>query len=134
MRIPVERIVDDEARCIVTFRIVAARSRNFARAATAHFFSATSLLSDGANLMFIDEQIRLALAREPDHAVVEVLNPSGDGLAVVQLYGDTNLFFTKEAQIERFLPGITRRRGFLAPAGGVKGRHIDIVADGRSRL
>src|SRR5271170_2938597 len=131
MRIPVERIVDPEARCIVPF-IVTGCSGKFARAAAAHFVSAPSLLGDGADLMFVDEQIRLALAREPDHAVVEVLNPAGDRLAIVQFHRYANLFFAEEAQVECFLPGITRRRRFLTPAGGVKGRHIDIVADGWS--
>src|SRR5271156_4866232 len=132
MRIPVGRIVDAEAPCIVAFRFVAGCNRKFARATAAHFISTAGLLGDGADLMFVDEQIRLALAREPDHAVVEVFDPAGYRLAIVQLHGDANLFFAEEAQVERFLAGITRRRRFLTPAGGVKGRHIDIVADGWS--
>jgi len=130
MRITVERIVDDEAPCIVALCFVAGYGGKFARTSAAHFLSAASLLGDGADLIFVDEQIRLALAREPDHAVVEVLDPAGDGLTIMQFDGYANLLFAEEAQIERFLAGITRRRRFLAPAGGVKGRHMDIVADG----
>src|SRR5271166_603082 len=124
-RIPVGQIVDRK-----TLSFVAGCSGRLTNAAAAHILTTASLLGDGADLILVNEQIWLTLAREADHAVVEVLDPARDGLAIVQLHGDANLFFAEEAQIERFLPGITRGGRFLTPAGGVKGRHIDIVADG----
>ena len=100
--------------------------------ATAHFLSTACILGDRANLMLVDEQIWLALARQADHAIVKVLDPAGDSLTIMQLHGDANLLFAEKAQIESLLTGFARRRRFLTPSGGVKRRHIDIVADERT--
>jgi hypothetical protein len=41
--------------------------------------------------MLVNEQIRLSLARQPQHGVVKVLNPATHGLAVAQLDLDDHL-------------------------------------------
>ena len=50
--------------------------------------SATSFfacLGDGLNLVFVDEEIRLAVASQTQHAVVEVFNPAPNGLTISNL-------------------------------------------------
>ena len=41
--------------------------------------------------MLVDKQIRLSLARQPQHCVVKIFNPSAHRLAVAQLNGDSYL-------------------------------------------
>ena len=66
--------------------------------------------SDGADLMLVDKEIRLALARETQHGVVKVLNPTTHRLSIAQLDLDDYLAVAEGAQVERFLSGFTRRR------------------------
>src|SRR5271165_5505659 len=108
--IPRRRIVNPK-----TLRIVIGCIGQLAHTPPPHFISATRMLGDGANLILIDEQVWLALACQPYHPIVEVLDPAGDSLAVMQLYRHSDLFFAKETQVEGLLTGFTWRRSFLAP-------------------
>ncbi len=72
--------------------------------------------ADGADLVLVDEEIGLALARQAQHGVVKVLDPAAHGFAVAQLDGDNHLAVAERAQVERFLAGFARRRRLGAAA------------------
>ena len=74
---------------------------------------AAATFGDGANLRLVDEEIRLALAGEAQHHVVEVFDPAADRLAVAQLDGDRDLAVAERFEVERFLPGFAGRRSFV---------------------
>src|ERR1700693_6309997 len=63
------------------------------------------LFGDGADLLFVDEEVRPALTREANHALVEVLNPPGDALPIAQFYCDGYLLFPEAPQVRSFLSG-----------------------------
>src|SRR5262245_39906711 len=65
---------------------------------------------DGADLMFVDKEIWVAVAGNAHHAVVEVFDPAVDDFAVAQLYLHTDLAVAERAQIEGFLASVARRR------------------------
>src|ERR1700731_4590117 len=59
--------------------------------------------------MLVNEQVRVSAAGNANHAVVEILDPAVDDLAIAQLNGDADLAIAERAKIERFLTGIARR-------------------------
>ena len=52
---------------------------------------------DGADLMLVDEEIRMAVARDAHHIVVEVLDPAIDHLAIAQLHLHADLAVAERA-------------------------------------
>src|SRR5580692_8087702 len=88
-----------------------------------------SMLRNGADLLLVNKQIRPALARQADHAVVEVFNPPRDALAIAQLHCHRHLLVREKAQIGSFLSGIAGRRRLAAPPRCVLTHHAAIVAD-----
>src|ERR1039458_6092795 len=87
-----------------------------------------AMLGDGANLILIDEEIRLAFTSQADHAVVEILDPAGDGFAVLQFHLNRDLAVAQRAEVERFLSSFARGWSFVPASGGLVGRHESIVA------
>ena len=71
------------------------------------------LFGDCADLLFINEKVWLAVARQANHAIVEILDPALHDFAVVQLDHDLHLALTQTAQIQRFLAGFSRRGRLL---------------------
>ena len=67
-------------------------------------------LRDCANLVLVNEEIRFAFASQPDHAIIEVLDPTADRLAVAQFDCNRNLLLAQKAQIEALLSGLAWRR------------------------
>ena len=53
---------------------------------------------------------------EPEHAVVEVLDPALDGLAVAQLDRNGHFAVAERLKVERFLTGFARRGRLRTPA------------------
>src|SRR6202044_1742482 len=86
-------------------------------------------LGDGANLMLVDKEVRLAFTRETGHAVVEVLDPSRNRLAVAELDTHGYLFLAQEAQVERLLSCLTQGGRFLPLARTAGSRHGAIVKE-----
>ena len=66
--------------------------------------------ADGPDLVLVDEEVGVSLARKPQHGVVEVFDPAANGLSVPQLDLDNHLTVAERAQIERLLAGVARRR------------------------
>ena len=73
---------------------------------------------DGANLVFVDEKVRVSHARKPQHCVVEVFDPAADGFAVAQFDGDGHLAIAEGAEIEGFLASFAGRRRLGAASRG----------------
>ena len=48
---------------------------------------------DVQDVVLEDEQIRVALARQAEHVLVVILNPTLDDLSVFELDGDLSLLF-----------------------------------------
>src|SRR3954471_22149839 len=71
-----------------------------------------------------DEQVRLAIAREADHALVVVLDPAADNLAIEQLHRDRRLLFAQGFQVLRLLPGLVRGRHLRLVHGAARGQRI----------
>src|ERR1700761_5822486 len=69
--------------------------------------------ADRADLCLVDEEVRLALAREPHHHVVEVLDPAVDDLAVAQLYGYRHLTIAQRLQVQGFMACLAGGWAFL---------------------
>jgi hypothetical protein len=76
--------------------------------------------------MFVDEKVRLSLARQPQHGVVEVLNPATHGLPVAQLDLDDHLAIAQRTQIKCLLPGFAGR-GCLGTACREWRSHVAIL-------
>lgn len=68
-------------------------------------------LRNRADLIFVDKQIGLILARQADHAIVKVFDPSGHRLPVTQQYRDGDLSRTERTQIKLLLPGFVGGHG-----------------------
>src|ERR1700691_3808419 len=52
---------------------------------------AAPALADRPDLVLIDKKIGLTFASDPDHGVVEILDPPGNALAVTKLYRHSHL-------------------------------------------
>ena len=74
--------------------------------------------------MFIDEKIGPSFARDPDHGVVEILDPSGNTLAVAEFDRHSHLLLAQKPQVKRLLAGFAKRRLLLTPPGWILGCHI----------
>ena len=83
--------------------------------------------------MLVDKEVWLALARQAQHAVVEVLDPAAHGLAVAQFDLDGDLAVAERTQVERFLPGFARRRRLGTAARGQGRGHAVILGHFSSR-
>jgi hypothetical protein len=81
-------------------------------------------LGDAPNLVLVNEEIRRTIARQPQHHVVEVLNPAAHRLTVPQLYIHDHLAIAQRAQIESFLAGLSWRGRLGTAAACEWGFHI----------
>ena len=84
--------------------------------------------------MFVNEQVWLPIARQPQHGVVEVFDPSADGLPIAQLEGHHHLSVTQRSEIEGFLTGFTGRRRLGAAARSESFSCVEIAAGSRGAL
>src|SRR6202521_4615853 len=76
-------------------------------------------LRDVHDLMFKNEEIRLVLARQPDHVPIVVFDPAVDDFAVRQLDADWLLLFAQRLQIRGLLRGFFGRSDLcFARCGG----------------
>ena len=81
--------------------------------------------------MLVDKQVRMAIARDANHAVIEIFDPAVDRLTVSQLHGDTDVTITERTEIERLLPSIARRRSSGTAQMRWWGRSHDLIVLGR---
>jgi len=95
-------------------------------------FPSSAIFRDIHDLVLEDEEIGGALAGEPHHVLVVILDPSVDGLAVQELNGDRLLLLPQRLEERSFLESILRRRrptvldGLGIPLGSAE-RHAGIV-------
>src|SRR5208282_385346 len=95
-------------------------------------FFLSAIFRDVHDFVLEDEEIGRSLARQANHVLVVILDPSGNGLAVHQLQRNCFLLLSKRLEVCRFLEGIFRRRrsgvldGFRIPLWSTQ-RHADIV-------
>ena len=88
------------------------------------FIVAAATFADRSDLVLIDEKIGLAFAGNANHGVVEILDPSGNALAVPEFDRYPHLLLAEEPQVKRLLAGFTKRRSLLTSPGCILGCHI----------
>src|ERR1700685_1480084 len=73
-------------------------------------FLPAPILGNVHNLVLEDKKVGSALARQPDHPAVVILNPPADHLPIHQLDINRLLFLAQGLQKTSFFEGVFRRR------------------------
>ncbi len=81
-------------------------------------FFLADVFRDVHDLVLEDEQVGSALAGQPNHIPVVILDPAADRLAIQQFHGNRLLLFSQRFKESSFLIGVFRRRR-AAPLGGI---------------
>ena len=72
---------------------------------------ADGVLGDVGNFVLEDKQVRRALAGEPDHALIVILNPAANHFAIHELDANRTLLFAQRSEIGCLLLRVVGRRG-----------------------
>src|SRR5271165_1616070 len=108
------------------------------RGSTAGLFLLPAVFGDVHDFVLKDKKVGCAFARQTNHVLVVILNPSPDCLSIHQLNADRFLFLAQSLEEGGFFEGLFRGRG-PAALGGVgislrAERHNRIVHKGASAL